>query len=182
MKIIKGKYTLRAGLSPIVNGYAFTNADRNAELSATDDFMLTLSCDDIDRPINTAVSLISENKLYVVAARILTSGAPGLQPAANSSKAATILLVGRAANDITSESLGGFTFGLDHYNEWQDVGVTFLPKKVNDNYYLSVDKNYSKLTLDDYNLQSAYEGETFSAYLELLVDTSGVLDNGGEVV
>lgn len=182
MKLIKGKYILRAGLSSIVNGYAFTNADRNAELSATDDFMLTLSCDDIDRPINTAVSLISENRLNVLAARILTSGAPGLQPAANSSKAASILLVGRADNDITSESLGGFTFGLDYYNEWQDVGVTFLPKKVNDNYYLSIDKNYSKLTLDDYNLQSAYEGETFSAYLELLVDTAGVLDNGGNVV
>lgn len=182
MKLIKGKYILRAGLSSIVNGYAFTAADRNAELSATDDFMLTLSCDDIDRPINTAVSLISENRLNVLAARILTSGAPGLQPAANSSKAATILLVGRSDNDITSESLGGFTFGLDYYNEWQDVGVTFLPKKVNDNYYLSVDKNYSKLTLDDYNLQSAYEGETFSAYLELLVDTAGVLDNGGNVV
>lgn len=182
MKPIKGKYILRAGLSSIVNGYAFTNADRNAELSATDDFMLMLSCDDIDRPINTAVSLISENRLNLLAARILTSGAPGLQPAANSSKAATILLVGRAANDITSESLGGFTFGLDYYNEWQDVGVTFLPKKVNDNYYLSIDKNYSKLTLDDYNLQSAYEGETFSAYLELLVDTAGVLDNGGNVV
>ena len=182
MKPIKGKYILRAGLSSIVNGYAFTNAARNAELSATDDFMLTLSCDDIDRPINTAVSLISENRLNVLAARILTSGAPGLQPAANSSKAATILLVGRADNDITSESLGGFTFGLDYYNEWQDVGVTFLPKKVNDNYYLSVDNNYSKLTLDDYNLQSAYEGETFSAYLELLVDTAGVLDNGGNVV
>ena len=182
MKPIKGKYILRAGLSSIVNGYAFTNAARNAELSATDDFMLTLSCDDIDRPINTAVSLISENRLNVLAARILTSGAPGLQPAANSSKAATILLVGRADNDITSESLGGFTFGLDYYNEWQDVGVTFLPKKVNDNYYLSVDKNYSKLTLDDYNLQSAYEGETFNAFLELLIDTAGVLDNGGNVV
>ena len=93
MAEIKGKYTLRAGLSPIVNGYTFTNNDRSAELSAASDFMLTLSCDDIDRPINKVVSLISNNRLNVLRARLLTSGAPGLQPALNSSLAASILII-----------------------------------------------------------------------------------------
>ncbi len=182
MKLIKGKYILRASLSDLVDGYTFTNDDRAAVLQPAADFLLNLSCDDIDRPINTTVSLISENRLNVLAARIITSGAPGLQRAIDASKAATILLVGRSEYDITSESLGGFTFGIDDFNEWQDVGVSFLPKKVNDNYYLSVDHAYSRITVDDYNLQSAYEGETFNAFLELMIDTAGVLDNGGNVV
>lgn len=182
MKTIKGKYTLRAGLSPIVNGYAFTNNDRTAELGASADFMLTLSCDDIDRPINKVVSLISNNRLNVLRARLLTSGAPGLQPAQNSSVSASILIVGRATNDVSADSVGGFSFGLDHFNEWQDVGVSFVPAKVNDNYYLSIDHTYSKIFFDDYNLQKEYEGETFNLFLELEIDTAGVLDNGGEVV
>lgn len=182
MAKIKGKYTLRAGLSPIVNGYTFTNNDRSAELGAASDFMLTLSCDDIDRPINKVVSLISNNRLNVLRARLLTSGAPGLQPALNSSIAGSILLIGRATNDVAADSVGGFSFGLDHFGEWQDVGVIFQPAKVNDNYYLSVDHTYSKIFFDDYNLQEDYVGQTFNLFLELEIDTAGVLDNGGVVV
>lgn len=182
MAKIKGKYTLRAGLSPIVNGYTFTNNDRSAELSAASDFMLTLSCDDIDRPINKVVSLISNNRLNVLRARLLTSGAPGLQPALNSSLAASILIIGRATNDVAGDSVGGFSFGLDHFGEWQDVDVIFVPSKVNDNYYLSIDHTYSKIFFDDYNLQTEYEGQTFNLFLELEIDTAGVLDNGGAVV
>lgn len=182
MAKIKGKYTLRAGLSPIVNGYTFTNNDRSAELAAASDFMLTLSCDDIDRPINKVVSLISNNRLNVLRARLLTSGAPGLQPALNSSVAASILIIGRATNNVAGDSVGGFSFGLDHFGEWQDVGVIFQPEKVNDNYYLSIDHTYSKIFFDDYNLQSEYEGQTFNLFLEMEIDTAGVLDNGGAVV
>jgi hypothetical protein len=57
-----------------------------------------------------------------------------------------------------------------------------LPKKVNDNYFLSIDKNYTKLFIDDYNVQDEYIGQTFGAVLEMLVDTAGVLDNGGVIV
>lgn len=182
MAKIKGKYTLRAGLSPIVNGYTFTNNDRSAELAAAADFMITLSCDDIDRPINKVVSLISNNRLNILRARLLTSGAPGLQPALNSSIAASILIIGRATNDVAGDSVGGFSFGLDHFGEWQDVGVSFVPSKVNDNYYLSIDHTYSKIFFDDYNLQNAYIGQTFNVYLEMLIDTAGVFDNSGDIV
>lgn len=182
MAKIKGKYTLRAGLSPIVNGYTFTNNDRSAELAAADNFMLTLSCDDIDRPINKVVSLISNNRLNVLRARLLTSGAPGLQPALNSSVAASVLIIGRATNDVAGDSVGGFSFGLDHFGEWQDVGISFVPFKVNDNYYLSVDHTYSKIFFDDYNIQNEYVGQTFNLFLELEIDTAGVLDNNGDIV
>jgi hypothetical protein len=181
-KKIKGTYILRASLNDVVSGFEFTGADRNTELAAAADFMLNLRCADIDRPVNTSVSLISNNVLNIKAARILTPGAAGLRPALNSQTAGTFTIIGRASNDVAAEVLGGFTFGLDLFNEWQDVSVKYLPKKVNDNYFLSIDKNYTKLFIDDYNVQDEYIGQTFGAVLEMLVDTAGVLDNGGVIV
>lgn len=181
-KRIKGQYILRASLDDVVNGYQFTGTDRNAELSASADFMLLLKCADIDRPVNTAVSLVSNNVLNIKAARIVTNGAAGLRAAVNSQIAATVTLIGRATNDVSAESLGGCTFGFDAFNEWQEVNVRYLPKIVNDNYYLSVDHAYTKLFVDDYNLQDDYLGQTFGAFLELSIDTAGVLDNGGVLV
>lgn len=181
-KKIKGQYTLRADITPIVNGYTFTGADRNAESGAISDFMLNLACDEISRPILNSVSLISDNKLFVKRARILTSGAEGLRRALNSSIAASVLIIGRSDDNTTSTALGGFTMGFDFFNKWQDVDFEFLPQKVNDNYYLSVDKQYSKIFFDDYNIQSAYVGETFKLTLEMIIDTAGVLDVGGVIV
>lgn len=179
---IKGLYTLRADITPIVNGYTFTSADRNAECAATDDFMLYLFCNEIERPILNSVSLITNNKLFVKKARILTSGAEGLRRALNSSIAASVLIVGRSENDITSTALGGFTMGIDSFNQWQDVDFEYLPQKVNENYYLSIDKQYSKIYFDDYNIQDKYIGQTFRATLEMIIDTAGVLDVGGVIV
>ena len=179
---IKGTYTIRASINDLVNGYQFTGVDRNAQLDAADDFMLLAKCDDIDRPLNTAVSFISNNVLNIKAARIITSGAAGLRAALNSSIAAALTLIGRATNSATAEALGGFTFGMDYFNEWQELNIKYVPKKVNDNYYLSVDHAYSKLFIDDYNVQDDYLGQTFTATLELLIDTAGVLDNAGVVV
>lgn len=181
-KKIKGTYILRAGLDDIVNGYTFTNNDRQVSLTANDAFMLNFTCEDIHRPVNTDVSFISNNKLFIKRARVLTVGAPGLQGAANSAVAAGFNVIAKATNSTSADNVGAFTFSLDFYNEWQELNIEFLPTRVNDNYYFSLDGVYTSLTLDDYNLQSAYEGETFKAVLELEIDTAGLFDHNGEVV
>ena len=183
-KKIKGSYTLRADLSDVINGYTLTGSDRFVELSPTDDFMIGLSCADIDRPINNTVTLVTANKLFVKKARILTYGAPGLAPSIDAHLAAKVLLVGRVDNDITSDPMGGFSFGLSFFNEWQDLNIEFLAAQVEgvSNFYLSVDSQYTKFWIDDYNIQNDYIGETFKPVLEMIVDTAGVLDNGGIVV
>jgi hypothetical protein len=112
----------------------------------------------------------------------LTPGAVGLRVALNSQVAATITIVGRASSDVTADSLGGFSFAVANFNEWQDVNVKYLPAKVNDNYYLSINKDYTKFFIDDYNVQDEYVGQNFTAVLEMLIDTAGVLDNAGGVV
>lgn len=181
-KQIKGTYTLRADLVEMTMNFLFTDSDRYKEIAPDNDFMLNLACADIDRPINNTISLISNNKLFVKKARILTLGAPGLSPSAISTLAAKILIVGRELDDINSDPVGGFSFGLSLYNEWQDLNIEFLPIKKNENYYLSIDSQYTKMWIDDYNLQSAYIGQPFRPVLEMIVDTSGVIDNGGNIV
>ena len=177
-----GTYILRASLNDVVSGFEFTGTDRNTELSPSSDFILNLACADINRPVNTAVSLISNNVLNIKAARILTPGAVGLRGSLNSQVAANITIVGRASADVAADSLGGFSFALDNFNEWQDVNVKYLPAKVNDNYFLSINKDYTKFFIDDYNIQDEYVGQNLAAVLEMLVDTAGVLDNAGVVV
>lgn len=181
-KKIKGTYILRASLNDVVSGFEFTGADRNTELSPSSDFLLNLTCADINRPINTAVSLISNNVLNIKAARILTPGAAGLRGALNSQVSASLTIIGRATANVAAESLGGFTFALDHFNEWQDVNIKYLPFKVNDNYFLSIDKDYTKFFIDDYNIQDEYIGQNFNSVLEMLVDTAGLFDNAGVIV
>lgn len=185
MSKIKGQYIVRGNLNNIVNGYTFTGADRNAVLAASADFMFPLTCDDISRPLNTGVTLNSQNKLYVKKVRLATHGAPGLQPSINSSVASKIYLVGKAANDLAAENVGGFLVSLDQFNAWQDVNVEFLPdqtKAVNKDYYLSINHTYSKIWFDDYNIQADYIGQTFKLYFEMMIDTAGVFDYNGESV
>lgn len=180
-KKIKGVYTVRAGLSAVVNGYAFAGNNRNSQLVASDSQMLTFRCDDIRVPLNNTCSFISNNNMRIKRARIVTNGAAGLRPSVNN-KAANILLVGRALNDITSQDLGSIYLGFDFFNEWQEIDASFLPTKVNDNFYFSFDKSYTRLTIDDYNIQDEYIGESFNAVLEMIIDTAGILDNNGGIV
>ena len=42
--------------------------------------------------------------------------------------------------------------------------------------------DYTKFFIDDYNVQDDYVGQNFTAVLEMLIDTAGVLDNAGGVV
>ena len=182
MSQIKGIYNVRAPLSPIVNGYTFTGANRNVGLSPSGEFMLNLTCDDIPRPNDTNISLISNNKLFIRKVKLVTNGARGLLPSVNFSRAGTLFLNARSENDITSDNLGGFLFSVDNFNEWQDVGIEFLPEKKNENYYLSVNDFYSRIWFDDYNIQAAYIGQTFNLFIEMMIDTSGVLDYNGGIV
>lgn len=182
MSLIKGVYNVRAPLSQIVNGYTFTGENRNVGLSPSDEFMLDLTCDDIPRPNNTDISLVSNNKLFIRKVKLITNGARGLLPSVNFSRAGTLFINARSANDITSDNLGGFLFSVDNFNEWQDVSIEFLPEKKNENYYLSVNNFYSRIWFDDYNIQDAYIGQTFNLFLEMMIDTAGVFDHDGGIV
>lgn len=120
-----------------------------------------------------------EKKLKIKRARITTQGSQGIG-AANGKKAAQLFLKGVWVGPPAVASTNYFSLSIDNYNEWQDVNETydvgdpftapaFLMKIVT-----GLNDVPSQLTIDDYNLQSVYEGQKLQAWLELEVEAEGV--------
>ena len=183
MAKVQGVYRLYANLKDGNNAdlYTFTNADRAAEVNFTQDTELLFNqIDSVVTPGGTLRKFVKNCKLTVLRGRILTPGAPGLQPA-KGNIAANLTLEG-TNND--NESGNSLKLIFPVYNEWVNFGIPF------ENYGLTTDSYFfllrylapSFLTLDDYNLQSAYEGETLNAALELEVDTAGLYSAYGSIV
>lgn len=177
-KKILGNYIISASL-PFPE-YTFTGNDRNASMELNADSRLDFRCGYV-RGIYEDVRFVADNVLFIKKARIVTHGAAGLR---SMYRSATLNFF--ATND-NLEPIGAFKFSLENYNEWTDVDIPFLsnsaaaipPKKA---YMLNLYKERTVLHLDDYNIQSAYVGQTFKPVLEMLVDTNGIYDfNTNEV-
>lgn len=195
MAKIQGLYSLRAQLynkaATLAGGggvlYEFTNNDRNADIGSAYrcdlDFIQqdTLSVDSYD---GTRRFLVN-NKLLIKRARLVTPGAPGLQPSPGE-HAARLLLDSYAFDGDGNEVHGNaMQIKLDFFNKWQEFNVWF------DNFDIaSGDGTYKfympdtrwHLNVDDYNLQSAYEGGELYAFLELEIDTAGLLTSSNRLV
>lgn len=183
MAKVQGLYRIYANLKDGNNAdlYTFTNADRAAEVNFTQDTQLDFSqIDSVVTPGGTLRKFVKNYQLNIIRGRILTPGAPGLQPA-KGRIAANISL--QATND-DAESGNVLKLIFPVFNEWVNFGIPF------ESFGLSTNSYYFKLryaapsflTVDDYNLQSAYEGETLNAALELEVDTSGLYSADGTIV
>lgn len=128
---------------------------------------------------------IQNNKLLIKRVRISTPGSPGLQPSPGT-MAARMILTTYATNAQGVEVSGnGLSIDLIKFNEWQDFNVWFDNFKID-----SADGSYEfklpaarwSFHVDDYNLQSAYEGEPLKAFLELEIDTSGLMVKGSNKI
>lgn len=183
MANVQGIYRIYANLKDGNNTdlYTFTNADRAAEVNFTQDTELNFSqIDSVVTPGGTLRKFIKNCKLNVIRGRILTPGAPGIQPA-KGRMAANLVLQG--TND-DNEPGNVLKLIFPVYNEWVDFGIPFENYDITTNSYFFLLKYAapSFLTVDDYNLQSAYEGETLNAALELEVDTAGLYSADGTIV
>lgn len=183
MANIQGQYTLRAAIytggDPANRDiYTYTNAARNADITFSQNCDLDFQQIDPENPSNLGYSrcFISNATSRVLRARIVTPGSPGVQPALGS-LAANILLTAYALDADNNRHEGSsWMLRLDNYNEWQTLNLkfkTFALKSISDHFYFTIlGQGPSYLTVDDYNLQSAYEGETLRAFLELEIDNS----------
>lgn len=195
MAKVQGLYTLRAQLynkaATLAGGggvlYEFTNNDRAADIGSPYrcdlDFIQqdTLSIDSH----SGLRRFISKNKLLIKRARLVTPGAPGLQPSPGE-HAARFLLNSYAADGNGNETHGNMIqIKLDFFNEWQDFNVWFDNFKivsVDGTYKFYMPSGYWTLNVDDFNLQSVYEGEKLFAFLELEIDTLGLKDSQNHLV
>lgn len=190
MANIQGHYLIQATL---YNGgddsqldlYTYTNADRAAAVSFSQDCKLSFLQLDSSKPLNYGDlrSFLTQARLNVKRARIFTPGSPGICPA-NGKRAARLILVSYRTIDGVDVEGESFEIKFDSYNEWQNLDYIFENYGFQEEYYnLKIPgQSPAYLTIDDYNLQSAYEGETLRAFLELDIDTAGMINPNGPYI
>ena len=183
-KQIQGNYTIIAEFTGAFSTAPnIENNNRNKSKSATVSVPLNFLCTSISGASNYAY-LIKQNKTVIKRGRVITGGAEGLRTAVNSPIAAEVGIIdfGGGAGTLNNQSV---VLNFPKFNEWTNFDVVFEPYKrtndQNDDVELNIAYPVTDIHYDDYNIQSAYENEYISLFIELEIDTAGILING-EVV
>lgn len=195
MAKIQGIYRLRAQLynkaATLADGggvlYEFTDNDRNVDVASAYrcdlDFTQqdTLSVDSYDGFRRFLVN----NKLLIKRARLITPGSSELQPSPGQ-RAANILLQSYAADGDGNETEGNaIKLKFDFFNQWEEFNVwfeNFSIDSANGTYKFKMPSGYWNLNVDDYNLQVAYKNEPLYAFLELEIDTAGLISGSNQLI
>jgi hypothetical protein len=195
MAKIQGFYTLRAQLynkaATLADGggvlYEFTDNDRNADVSSAYDCDLRFIQQDtlIADSYNGLRRFLVNNKLLIKRARLVTPGATELQPSPGE-HAARLLLMSYATDGDGNETHGNaMQIKLDFFNKWQDFNVwfeNFAIDSVDGTYKFKMPATTWNLNVDDYNLQGAYKNEPLYAFMELEIDTAGLISGSNQLI
>jgi hypothetical protein len=195
MANIAGKYFTRLIIPD--TEYTFTNdaAARNANFSpsTTGDEIVNLYATNSDA-LNAPVLLPVQNRFNINRVRLVSSGAPGLQPGNASPFLAGKITLGVGIEDPDNPGavlvLDNIHITITRWDAWEDCKKALTPFRnmadINLSGYISVKffvlKNDCSFWCDDYNLQSEYTGEKTKPILEMEVDTAGLLDTLNHVL
>lgn len=181
---IRGNYIIEGDLTSLINGYQFTGTDRDANIIHSTGYFLLWELKAIEDRYNYRTAhFVANNKIKIKRARLSTPGAVGLRAAVNRPSS----IVSLSSCDDVPQSLGDppIVLKFSRFNEWEDFDLTFMSDKAisagMNGFYLEVSD--LRLWIDDYNIQTAYVGETFGLILEMEIDTAGmVIDYDGGIV
>lgn len=183
-KQIQGNYTIIAEFTgAFMPPPTIANDNRSKSVGATVSIPLSFNCVSINAASQT-VEFIKQNKILIRRGRVITGGAEGLRTG----------ITNLFAAEVTIEDVGGgmsvqnkqyANLKFPHFNEWTEFNFWFEPylrtNDENDIVDLHIAYPVTDIHYDDYNIQSAYEGQGISLFLELEIDTAGIKING-EVV
>lgn len=174
---IRGTYNLKVDLSTLTSSFTFTGNNRQTYLTPSSETVLTFRCETPQPILDSRILFLPQNKLTVKKARVITLGAPGLNPSKDDYAFKCAIYACDATNS-EHHNLGVFGMTIPFYNEWQPIEQEFLMSKENAelvNYYtFNAGNSDLVLSVDDYNIQTAYIGESFKPVLELEIDTAGL--------
>lgn len=180
-KHIQGNYNIIAEFTGAFSpDPTIKNDNRNKSRNASVSVPLNFMCLSVTG-VSTYVNLIKQNKTVIKRGRVITGGAEFLRTALNSPIAAEvgIIDVGGGPTTIDNQSV---VLKFPHFNEWTDFNIVFEPYKrkndERDDVELHVAYPVTDIHYDDYNIQNSYIGQKFSLFIELEIDTSGILLNG----
>lgn len=178
MANIAGRYGLTINITNAQ--YTFNGNNRDAQFTPMPpDIVVAANCVQINYYGAQALGC-GDSDFVIKRARIISSGAPGLQPP-ELKRAAQINL------DLCKQDgtlLDGVILKLQNWNEWTDINATLRPYKtkpswsdgelVNNKPVFFCPRHLNTYyNVDDYNLQAAYVGQTVSPILELDVESTG---------
>lgn len=159
--------------------YTYTNNARTASVTLSQDYnMFFLLKSGPLANVTTQQTFKPNTNLKIKRARLVTPGSEGVA-SANGYNAAIIYFTPYDYSD--TGSVYGLT--ITKYNEWEDVNIDVDGSSMASDYTLKLYSAYNdngntrgtELRVDDYNLQSAYEGQTLQAWLELEVETDSLM-------
>lgn len=183
-KQIKGIYNIVAEFTgAFMPPPTIANDNRSKSVGAAVSVALDFKCVS-EKSATQSVEFIKQNKILIKRGRVITGGAEGLRTG----------ITNMFAAEITIEDVGGgmsvqndqyVNLKFPHFNEWTEFNIAFEPylrtNDENDVVDLHIAYPVTDIHYDDFNIQSAYEGQGISLFIELEIDTAGIKING-EVV
>jgi hypothetical protein len=183
-KQIQGNYNIIAEFTgAFMPPPTIANNNRSKGVGATVSIALDFKCV-TEKSASQSVEFIKQNKIFIKRGRVITGGAEGLRTG----------ITNMFAAEITIEDVGGgmsmqnkqyVNLKFPHFNEWTEFNIAFEPylrtNDENDIVDLHIAYPVTDIHYDDFNIQSAYEGEGITLFIELEIDTAGIIING-EVV
>ena len=162
-----------------LNIYTYANNARTASVTFSDRCKLAFTPNagaDLDE-----VSFRTNKHLKIKRARIKTPGSIGIG-AANGKKCAVFYIETAWYDPLITLLNQHVAMQFSAFNEWEDMnlevdaganGFAFPMYKLGI-MTADSDSNPSTITIDDYNMQSAYEGQKLQAWLEIEVESEGI--------
>lgn len=146
--------------------YTFTGEARNATVTLADNTELTL----VPMSKNGSTATFVTSNVTFVRARLVASGAQGLEPAVGEIAGRLNLRFKGATKNSTP-----FTLSFTKWNEWERQMVcTGTGECDGGSIRLELLASDSMITLDDYNVQEAYVGQDVTPILEIEVECNGI--------
>lgn len=179
-KQIKGNYNIIAEFTGAFSPTpTIANDNRSKSKNATIGVALNFLCTSISGA-STYVDFIKNNKIFIKRGRVITGGAEGLRNGITNLFAAEIGIMD-VGGGIAATNKQSVVLKFPKFNEWTDFNIAFEPylrkNDENDIVELHIAYPVTDIHYDDFNIQSAYEGEGISLFIELEIDTAGIIIN-----
>lgn len=180
---IAGKYNVSAKLNA---QYEFTGNNRDATFSiSSPDAPLDLSC--VSSSTNAYVAAMYDCRVKIKRVRLVSAGAPGLQRTETHRAGAFVLAIQAADENGIYTTLDSVVVKIDNWNEWTDTNFDLRPYKTQFTFTPAQETQHKPVKFcalfansgfycDDYNVQPEYVGQTLTPWIEMEIETAGMVE------
>lgn len=171
---IAGRYIVQTKRS--FASYELTGNSRTASVNVTPSYMdwILLSDAYIDNLSTNKIAFQTKNSVHVKRLRIITPGGEGLRTTQ------TAAVINLSFNDFSSgvKIAEGPIFEVPKFGEWLDLDTYIEPWKFVKASLFAFGISAGSLSIDDFNIQDKYIGESVEFTIQLDLKTAGLSRNG----